>query len=190
MSQRTKRNRRGSTNQSNHNYLSDQSSKHKTSSIKRSHKRDVSVHDCCDGCKCELDQETIDFYKQYMMDNVYSTSPYRLRNFHLAIDLVLFAIGAVYVVLAPFTKVEESFNMQATHDMLFHGYTNLEAYDHMQFPGTFPRTLCCCCCSLCTLKYIASSRMLFILLIDNAALLLLCGQEWCHGHLSGHYYSR
>jgi len=143
MSQRNKanrrsplRNRRGSAHHHN-----DSLSGHKSSG-KRARKKERSESarecDCCD--QCDLDQETIDFYKQYFNDNVYSTSPYRLLNFHLAVDSVLFAIGAFYVVFAPFTKVEESFNMQATHDMLFHGYLNLDAYDHLLFPGVVPRS--------------------------------------------------
>jgi hypothetical protein len=35
-------------------------------------------------------------------------------------DVALFLIAALYVVLVPYTKVEESFNLQATHDFLFH----------------------------------------------------------------------
>ncbi|KAF1992584.1 glycosyltransferase family 22 protein [Aulographum hederae CBS 113979] len=61
--------------------------------------------------------------------------------------LVIPALILVHVYVAPFTKVEESFNIQATHDILTYGVPPWNAtqflsehYDHFTFPGAVPRT--------------------------------------------------
>lgn len=62
--------------------------------------------------------------------------------------LLLLSIVLLHLRLSPFTKVEESFNLQATHDILAYGVPfNSSAgefltahYDHVEFPGSVPRT--------------------------------------------------
>ncbi|KAI0848925.1 glycosyltransferase family 22 protein [Daldinia vernicosa] len=69
----------------------------------------------------------------------------------MAIDLLLsLAIPAliiVHLLVAPYTKVEESFNIQAAHDILVYGTPTKDVhqrlssqYDHFDFPGAVPRT--------------------------------------------------
>lgn len=40
-------------------------------------------------------------------------------------EWIVVIVGLIHIILAPGTKVEESFNVQATHDLLFNLPTNL-----------------------------------------------------------------
>lgn len=70
----------------------------------------------------------------------------------IAVSLLLFllipALVLLHLYVAPYTKVEESFHIQAIHDILSYGIpspwnatTHLQDhYDHVMFPGAVPRT--------------------------------------------------
>ncbi|TMW65025.1 hypothetical protein Poli38472_009192 [Pythium oligandrum] len=57
-----------------------------------------------------------------------------------AVDALVILVVSAHIALCPFAKVEESFNLQAIHDLLVHGVRNVERFDHIEFPGVVPRT--------------------------------------------------
>jgi hypothetical protein len=64
----------------------------------------------------------------------------------LAFTLTFYFAACVHAILSPFIKVEESFNVQATHDLIKYpqGMTIrsffAQKYDHVEFSGVGPRT--------------------------------------------------
>jgi alpha-1,6-mannosyltransferase len=68
------------------------------------------------------------------------------RPADLSASLAIPAAVLAHLLASPHTKVEESFNIQAVHDIAAYGPAGLlgtggdARYDHVDFPGAVPRT--------------------------------------------------
>uniref|UniRef100_A0AC34RN29 Mannosyltransferase n=1 Tax=Panagrolaimus sp. JU765 TaxID=591449 RepID=A0AC34RN29_9BILA len=74
----------------------------------------------------------------------------------------LLMVMMIHVIMALFTKVEESFNVQAIHDITFYNF-NISQYDHLEFSGVVPRTFIGPICVAMILK----PMVFFLRLLDT-----------------------
>ncbi|KAH7197550.1 Alg9-like mannosyltransferase family-domain-containing protein [Fusarium flagelliforme] len=70
-----------------------------------------------------------------------------MKTIDILLTCLLISVPLVHLLVSPYTKVEESFNIQAVHDILVYGTPHTDvsdrlfaAYDHLTFTGAVPRT--------------------------------------------------
>ena len=71
-----------------------------------------------------------------------------MNTVFLFLFLLIPGLVLLHLLVAPYTRVEESFHVQAIHDIETYGIPSLdeatnylqEHYDHFKFPGAVPRT--------------------------------------------------
>jgi alpha-1,6-mannosyltransferase len=73
--------------------------------------------------------------------NPYPRSKLKPYRPDLILSLLIPTLILIHLLVAPYTKVEESFNIQATHDIIHHQpFSGIQNFDHVSFPGAVPRT--------------------------------------------------
>ncbi|KAM0437547.1 hypothetical protein ACHAPT_001911 [Fusarium lateritium] len=70
-----------------------------------------------------------------------------MKALDISLAGLLITVPLFHLLTSPYTKVEESFNLQAAHDILVYGTPTqdihqrlTDSYDHFTFPGAVPRT--------------------------------------------------
>jgi alpha-1,6-mannosyltransferase len=57
----------------------------------------------------------------------------------MLLDVMLYVIAIMHVIVSPYTKVEESFNLHATHDILMYG-VGLDGLRKVRLPPFYLRS--------------------------------------------------
>ncbi|KTW30761.1 hypothetical protein T552_00473 [Pneumocystis carinii B80] len=65
-----------------------------------------------------------------------------MKKGYIFMDIMIILLILIHIFISPYTKVEESMNLQAIHDIIFFGIRGegLKNYDCVKFPGPVPRT--------------------------------------------------
>lgn len=108
--------------------------------------------------------------------------------------MILYAIAMYHMYRAPYTKVEESFQVQAVHDILYLGVRPATLggteYDHMEFPGVVPRTFVgALVISVLSLPFkfllvacgLASQKIVLLMVARGVLAALVCVGLWFFG---------
>ncbi|OWB75551.1 hypothetical protein B5S31_g5465 [[Candida] boidinii] len=56
------------------------------------------------------------------------------------INIGFIGIITYFLIISPYTKVEESFNIQAIHDLIKYDFEEIDKFDHITFPGVVKRS--------------------------------------------------
>ena len=63
-----------------------------------------------------------------------------IRNIQIILDILLFIVPISLILLAPYSNYDESFNVNALHDIINIGLDKIDSFDHMKYPDMPKKT--------------------------------------------------